>query len=310
MTRSSPAAIVLEAAPDLCLSEARVWRVWNALLGEKDNFAADREVAARLLKHSPDIGDLVRTSYSFSQRACEYLAMQGIDQFIDCNPRMPFAKPTHDIVQQVNTNARVLYVSGDLIELAHAQALLNPDHRTHVVGANIVDVTDLYDRTDAAEFLDWSRPIALILAGILPLAPGTASDAAAMMQAHVDRLCPGSYTAVTHWLQPSSVATRRTASLIEDEPSASSARECSVPARRSRPCSPTKSSSNPVSYSATTGQSKQAAAGTTGSRRAQSGLSAERPDPRRRSRPTTSRLLLESYEARPLQTTSEWNHHL
>lgn len=217
MTRSSPGAIVPEAMPDLCLTQARIWRVWNELLGEKDNFAADREVAGRLLKHSPDIGDLAWTSYSFSQRVCEYLAMQAIDQFIDCNPRMPFANPTHEVVQKINRNARVLYVSGDPIELAHAQALLNPDHRTHVVAANIFNVNDLYDHIDAAEFLDWSRPIALILAGPLPFAPGTAADAAAIMHAHVNQLCPGSYTAITHWLQPSTMATRRTAGLIEDE---------------------------------------------------------------------------------------------
>ncbi|WP_433018108.1 SAM-dependent methyltransferase [Kribbella sp. CA-294648] len=215
MTRSSPAAIVPDAIPDLCLAEARIWRVWNALLGEKDNFAADREVAARLLRLSPQIGDLASTSHSFSQHVCEYLAMQEIDQFIDCNPRM--TNPTHDTVQRVNKNARVLYVSGDPIELAHAQALLNPDHRTHVVAANIFNVKELYVRTDAAEYLDWSRPIALLLTGPLPLAPGTAANAAAIMKAHVDQLCPGSYTAVTHWLQPSTAAKRRTASLIEDE---------------------------------------------------------------------------------------------
>ncbi|MEU4395895.1 SAM-dependent methyltransferase [Kribbella sp. NPDC023855] len=206
-----------DTVPDLCMTQARVWRVWNALLGEKDNFAADREVAARLLVHSPDIGDLARTSHSFSQRACEYLALQAIDQFIDCNPCTPFANPTHEIVQKVNKDARVLYVSGDPIELAHAQALLNPDYRTHGVDADIFNISDLYERTDAADFLDWSRPIALILAGPLPLAPGTAADAAAIMQAHVAQLCPGSYTAVTHWLQPSTGPTRQTSSLIEVE---------------------------------------------------------------------------------------------
>jgi hypothetical protein len=217
MTWSSPVAVVYDALPDLCLTQARTWRVWNALLGEKDNFAADREVAGQLLRHTPHIGDLVWTSYAFSQRACEYLAMQGIDQFIDCNPRMPFANPSHDIVQKINKDARVLYVSGDRIELAHAQALLNPDYRTHVVGANIFNVEELYVHTDAAEFLDWSRPIALILAGILPLVPGTAADAAAIMRAHVAQLCRGSYTAITHWLQPSTTATRQAVSLIEDE---------------------------------------------------------------------------------------------
>jgi hypothetical protein len=217
MTRRSPEATVTDAAPGIDVSRASIWRVWNALLGDKDNFAADREVAARLLKHSANIGDLVQTSYSFSQRVCRYLAKQKIDQFIDCNPHTPFGEPTHDIVQKVNKNARVLYVSSDSIELRHAQALLNPDDRTHVVAADIFDAEDLYDSTDAAQFLDWSRPIALIQAGTLPLARGTAADAAAIMQAYVERLCPGSYTAISHWLQPSTEAIARTAGRIADE---------------------------------------------------------------------------------------------
>jgi hypothetical protein len=212
MTRSSPEAIVADGVPDIDMTRARIWRVWNAILGEKDNFAVDREFAARLLKYVPDFGDLLWASYAFSNRACGYLAEQKIDQFIDCNPRT-VGVPTHDIVQQVNKDARVLYVSGDPIELAHARALLNPDPRTHVVAANIFDADDLYDHA-AAEFLDWSRPIALIQAGTLPLARG---NAAAIMQAYVDRLCPGSYTAVAHWLQPSTLADRRVLSLIEDE---------------------------------------------------------------------------------------------
>src|SRR5690554_916739 len=103
-------------------------RVYDAFLGGKDNYPVDQEIAERAAKAFPDGGEGARTNRRLLVRAVRYLARQGVDQFLDIGSGLPTAQNTHQVAQEVNPEARVVYVDNDPIVLAHGRALLEDEH--------------------------------------------------------------------------------------------------------------------------------------------------------------------------------------
>ena len=62
-------------------------RVYDYLLGGKDNFAVDREAAEMSLKISPEILDSARANRQFLVRTVRFLRDNGIRQFLDVGDR-------------------------------------------------------------------------------------------------------------------------------------------------------------------------------------------------------------------------------
>jgi hypothetical protein len=70
--------------PDIDTSVAHQARVYDYLLGGKDNFAADRIVGEKMLKAYPDSAVGTRANRAFLGRAVRFLAGEaGIRQFLD-----------------------------------------------------------------------------------------------------------------------------------------------------------------------------------------------------------------------------------
>ncbi|MGN9911164.1 SAM-dependent methyltransferase [Phytohabitans sp. LJ34] len=143
-------------------------RIWNYLLGGKDNFAADRAVGDQIIQSLPQLADSARLSRAYLTRAVRYLAGEaGVRQFLDIGTGLPTADNTHEVAQATAPDSRVVYVDNDPLVLAHARALLtsSPQGATSYVDADLRD-TDTILR-EAAKTLDLTRPVALILMGIL-----------------------------------------------------------------------------------------------------------------------------------------------
>src|SRR2546430_6987992 len=141
VTGSSPEAG--ERPPSrLNTSVAHSARVWNYLLGGKDNYAADREIGDVILQMFPDIAHIARLQRRFLGRAVQYLAGEGgIRQFLDIGTGLPTAENTHEVAQQVAPESRIVYVDNDPIVLAHARALLHstPEGATAYIQADARD---------------------------------------------------------------------------------------------------------------------------------------------------------------------------
>ncbi|HUN33643.1 MAG TPA: SAM-dependent methyltransferase, partial [Trebonia sp.] len=58
-------------------SVPNVARIYDYLLGGKDNFAADRDAAQQLLAGVPHMAGLVRDNRSFIGRAVQFLATEA-----------------------------------------------------------------------------------------------------------------------------------------------------------------------------------------------------------------------------------------
>ena len=149
-------------------------RRYNYWLGGKDNFAADREAAERVLAVAPGLRYRVRANRAFLGRATRYLAAEaGIRQFLDIGTGIPAAGNTHEVAQRAAPDARVVYVDNDPIVLLHAQALLHgtPQGATGYLQADLRDPGTILDR--AAALLDFGRPVAVMLLGVLHLVQDT-----------------------------------------------------------------------------------------------------------------------------------------
>jgi trans-aconitate methyltransferase len=194
--RSAPGA----GSPDLKIdtSVAHPARVYDYWLGGKDNFAADREAAERVLAVTPGLRFRVRANRAFLARAVQYLAGEaGIRQFLDIGTGIPSANNTHEVAQAVAPDSRIVYADNDPIVLAHARALLasGPHGTTQYVHGDVREPAAILRA--AADTLDLSQPTALMLLGILHLIQDS-EDPYKIVATLMDALAPGSYLAISH----------------------------------------------------------------------------------------------------------------
>src|ERR1700728_1516543 len=119
--------------PEIDIHKPSVARVYDAILGGKDNFPWDRAVAAEVIAAFPQAADSAVLNRQVLERAVRYLHDQGVDQFLDLGSGLPTARNTHEIAQELNPRALVAYVDNDPIVLTHARAQLADDAATTTV---------------------------------------------------------------------------------------------------------------------------------------------------------------------------------
>ncbi len=179
-------------------SVAHQARMYDYVLGGKDNYAADRAAVEAWLAADPGVADSCRANRAFLGRAVRYLAADaGIRQFLDIGTGIPTAGNTHEVAQAVAPESRVVYVDYDPVVLAHARALLTsgPAGATEYVDADLRDTGTILGR--AAELLDFTEPVAVTLISILHALPDS-DDPHAVVARLMDAMPPGSYLAVSH----------------------------------------------------------------------------------------------------------------
>jgi hypothetical protein len=177
---------------------AHIARVYDYWLGGKDNFAADRIAAQRVIAAYPDIVRSARGNRAFLGRAVRYLVREaGVRQFLDIGTGLPAANNTHEVAQGVAPECRVVYVDNDPVVLSHAQALLasGPDGATAYVDADLRDPETIL--AAAAEVLDFSRPVAVMLVAILQHI-GDQDDPYGIVAKLAAGVPSGSYLALSH----------------------------------------------------------------------------------------------------------------
>jgi hypothetical protein len=173
-------------------------RVYDYLLGGKDNFQADRDAGEAMIQHYPDIVKGVRMNRAFLGRTVHYLAADaGIRQFLDIGTGLPSANNTHEVAQRAAPDARVVYVDNDPIVLSHAQALLAsaPEGACAYIDADIRDTEKILRQ--AASTLDFGRPIAICLIMVLQFIPDE-DDPWQVTRTLINAVPPGSSLTVAH----------------------------------------------------------------------------------------------------------------
>lgn len=194
----NPRTPVQEKATPANTEVAHSARFWNYLLGGKDNYAADRELAKQILTVIPSFRDTVRAERRFLARAARYLANNaGIRQFLDIGTGLPTANNTHEIAQAAAPESRIVYIDNDPIILVHARALLTstPQGATDYVQADLREPDTIL--REASRTLDFTRPVGLMLLGILNFITDT-EEAHAIVDRLLDALPSGSHLVISH----------------------------------------------------------------------------------------------------------------
>jgi len=180
------------------ITVAHISRVYDYWLGGKDNFAVDRIAAERVIAAYPDIVRSARGNRAFLGRAVRYLVGEaGVRQFLDIGTGLPAADNTHEVAQSEAPACRVVYVDNDPVVLSHAKALLasGPDGATAYVDADLRDPETIL--AAAAEVLDFSRPVAVMLVAILQHI-GDQDDPYGIVARLLAEIPSGSYLALSH----------------------------------------------------------------------------------------------------------------
>ncbi|MFE0451176.1 SAM-dependent methyltransferase [Streptomyces sp. NPDC058914] len=200
MTENPPA--VDEAAQSLRdrinTAQPHTARIWNYWLGGKDNYEVDRAAGDQIRQLHPGIGEYARADRLFLGRAVRHLVTEtGIRQFLDIGTGLPTADNTHEVAQRLAPDSRIVYVDNDPLVLAHARALLTstPEGRTDYLDEDLRNVDAILEH--AAKTLDFSRPVALMLLGVV-IFVGDEEDPYALVRRLVDALPSGSHLVLSH----------------------------------------------------------------------------------------------------------------
>lgn len=167
-------------------------RIYDYLLGGKDNYPADRHAAAQAVAAIPDLPDLAYANRAFLTKAVTAAAEAGITQYLDLGAGIPTSPNVHETARVLQPGAQVVYVDNDPVVLAHSRA----DRRapgTHVIQADIRDSAAVLDA--ASTILDFGRPVAILMISVLHFVGG---DIEPLIGRYKHAAAPGSWLVISH----------------------------------------------------------------------------------------------------------------
>lgn len=175
-------------------------RIYDYLIGGKDNLARERNLGDRLMAGIPGLEDAAQANRRFAAAAVKKAAEMGVAQFVDLGCGLPAVPYVHEIAQALVPAARVTYVDNDLLVMSHAtNTLASGNGKNSAVRAVTGDISEpeIVLKALAAESLvDFRRPVALIMAAVLHFIPSPL--AGSIMRVYRDALPPGSVLGISH----------------------------------------------------------------------------------------------------------------
>ena len=179
------------------MSVPNVARIYDYLLGGKDNFAADRKAADALIRAMPSSVPNCLDNRAFLQRAARWLAELGIRQFVDIGSGLPTAQNTHQVVHEVLPDARVVYVDYDPVVVNHAKALLVDKNFVGAIQRDLSRPAEILEDEGLRGFIDFREPVVVLMAAVVHFVSDDQRpyEIVGMFK---DAMSSGSYLALTH----------------------------------------------------------------------------------------------------------------
>lgn len=168
-------------------------RIYDYVLGGKDNFAADRAYADQVMQVFPEGGELAWANRRFMWRSVRHCAGL-VDQIVDVGTGIPTSPNVAEVAAKVNPDAVVVGVDNDPVVLSHGRALVEGEG-VHIVPGDVREPERVMADLDAV--VDWSRPVALVLIAVLHFVPGEEGPRR-VVAAFRERLVPGSLLVISH----------------------------------------------------------------------------------------------------------------
>jgi SAM-dependent methyltransferase len=210
-------------SPALDPKVPNVARMYDYMLGGKENYASDRAAVEKLIELEPAVPRFARLNRDFLGRAVRFVASQGVRQFLDVGAGLPTQDSVHEVARAVNPDVRTVYVDNDPVVLAHARALLGDSEQVAVVPGDVRDAAGILGNPEVTRLLDVSRPIGVLLVAVMHFVRDS-EDPERVVAAFRDALAPGSYLILSHGTAhgapPDVVAASRAARQVYDNATA------------------------------------------------------------------------------------------
>ncbi|MFD7455264.1 SAM-dependent methyltransferase [Kitasatospora sp. NPDC059827] len=188
-------------------SKPSIARVYDYLLGGKDNFPVDREIGDFFLRDLPGSVAIAFANRRALVRAVGAMADDGIRQFIDMGSGLPTADNVHQVAQRHAPDAHVVYVDNDPMVLAHGRALLATDDRTAVAQADLRAPETIRQHPEVRRLIDFDRPVGVLFSAVLHHLNDDERPAD-VVRWWADRVAPGSLVYVSHFRSGANEETR------------------------------------------------------------------------------------------------------
>lgn len=183
-------------------SSARMYDYW---LGGQNYFPIDQAAADHITTQIPSVPYFAAMNRDFLRRAVQWLSTNGIDQFIDLGSGIPTMNNVHEIAQQTNPDARVVYVDNDPVAIAQSRNVLGTNKTTTAILADIRDTDTILTHPETAQRLDFSRPIAIMCVSMLHFVPDN-DEVHRSLQAFRNISAAGSYLVISHGVIPETIS--------------------------------------------------------------------------------------------------------
>ncbi|MGY2062369.1 SAM-dependent methyltransferase, partial [Nocardia gipuzkoensis] len=171
-------------------------RVYDYFVGGMHNFEIDRTLARQIEAFTPNVAETMRANRDLLRRCVRFLVDAGIDQFLDLGSGIPTVGNVHEVAQARNPAARVIYADIDPVAVAHSRAILDGNPDAMVVQADVAAPEAILSDPQVRDLLDFDRPIAVLLLGVLHFVPEEAEPGKCVARLQ-EAVAPGSYLAIT-----------------------------------------------------------------------------------------------------------------
>ena len=182
---------------DVNITVPNAARVYDYALGGVHNFEADRQLWDQMERIAPDARLLARTNRQFLIRVVRWLAERGVTQFLDIGSGIPTLGNVHEAAQEVNPQARVVYVDKDPVAVQQSRSLLSGNNNALVIEGDLLDPDRIIFDPRVLEFLDFSQPVAVLVVAVLHFVEDRHEPAAIISRIGA-ALSAGSYLVMSH----------------------------------------------------------------------------------------------------------------
>lgn len=172
-------------------------RMYDYLLGGGHNFAVDREMVDKLTTVSPLIGQLAVRNRAFLRRAVLTLVERGVRQFLDLGSGIPTVGNVHEIAQEADPQARVVYVDNEPVAISHSELVLEGNDRATAILADMRDPVGILEHPKTRRMLDFDAPVGLLMVTVFHYVADS-DGPMELMARYREALVPGSSLALSH----------------------------------------------------------------------------------------------------------------
>ncbi|MFJ8793547.1 SAM-dependent methyltransferase [Streptomyces sp. NPDC102462] len=184
-------------AEEIDTSRPHPARIYDYLLGGKDNYPVDRDAGDALAAAAPEVRIGVQANRAFLRRAVRYVVGRGVRQILDIGTGLPTSPNVHETAAELAPHVRVVYVDNDPIVHTHAGALLGGSGERGIVLGDLRDPRALVDHPDVRRVIDFDEPVAVLLVAVLHFLTD-AEKPGEVVATLRDALPAGSYLVLSH----------------------------------------------------------------------------------------------------------------